>query len=380
MALKVLIVGDEFPPDIGGAATYTANLCKALAKIGVDVTLALPARLRGSEFIPPDVNVSYFDGFVIPVLMRMFSGRAAKKLRDLIRYGGFDVVHGQDIHSSAALFSIWYCKRRRIPSVITCHTVRKTIGRWSVLYHPVMRVVKKATMVIGVSDQAAETCVNFGVPPWKVRVVPNGVDLSIFYPKSEKEKEEVKRKYGLDGKVVFSAVRIKKLKGVHVLVKAFVEIVKEVPDARLVIAGKGKDLPEVVELARKLGILEKVNFLGPKPVTEIAKLMAAADVFVLPSLSEAFGMAILEAMASGTPVVSTRTTGSSLIVRDGINGILVPVGDHSSLAKAVVRVLTDENLSKSLRANGLETVRNFTIDVMAKRVLEVYEEAIRLAK
>jgi len=378
--LRVLMVGDEFPPDIGGAATYTAGLSKALAGMGLDVTLALPGRLRGKALIPPGVNPVYLDGFIIPVMYRMFSGRIAKGLRDLIRYGGFDVVHGQDIHSSMALFSIWYSRRRRQPSVITCHTVKKSLGSWEVLYPLMMNTVKKATLVIGVSDLAAKMCVDFGVPPFKVRVVPNGVDTSLFHPRSESEREEIRKRYGFEGKVVFSAIRIKRLKGVFVLVEAFSRVSKEVPDAKLVIAGGGMELPEAVKLAEKLGISEKVNFLGPKPLPEVAELMAAADVFVLPSLSEAFGLSVLEAMASGTPVVSTRTPGPSAVIKDGVNGILVPAGDPLSLAEAIVRVLSDGNLSESLRSNGPELARKFSLEATARKVLEIYEEAIRLAR
>ncbi len=373
--VKVLMVGDEFPPDIGGVSTYTLSLCRAMSKMGVDVTLALPGRLRGTGFVPDGVDVRFLDGFTIPIVKRMFSARIAKGLRDLIRYGGFDVVHGQDIHSSMALFSIWYARRRKIPSAITCHTVEGSIRRWRPLYRLMMRTVRKATMVIGVSERAAETCARLGVPRWKVRVVPNGVDVNLFRPRNEEERRRIRTRYGLGGKIVFSAIRLNRRKGPFVLIEAFADVLKSVPDAMLVIAGTGQELPNLRRRVEELGVGSRVIFLGPRTNDEVAELMASADVFVLPSFFEAFPIALLEAMASGTPVVATRTEGALALVREGVNGLLVTQGEPRELAGAIVKVLTDEDLASRLRAEGAKTVERYTWERTARRVLEIYEEA-----
>jgi glycosyltransferase involved in cell wall biosynthesis len=368
------MVTDEFIPDMGGAPLYVAGLSTALAKLGAEpvvITHAHAGQPEDDKF--EGVKVKRLKGFVMPRLDRAISAGLARRLHEHIKLGNFNVIHGQDIYSPMALLSIHSAHKRKIPSVLTCHSVHKSKGIWRLIYRPIISAMKRANRVIAVSGAARGFCVALGVPDDKIEVIPNGVDLSVFNADVDgsamRTKLEMKQE-----PLVATAIRLVKRKGPKHLVNAFSKVLKKMKNAKLAIAGEGTEAASLRAQIKKLGIEKSVFMLGKLQREQVAELMAAADVFVLPSLFESFGLVLLEAMATGTPVVCTQTQGALEIVKNGEDGLVVPPGDDDALAEAIVRVLSDRRLAEHLRTNGQKKVHEkFSWEKTAEKTLALYK-------
>lgn len=373
------LVGDEFYPGVGGVASYTLELGRALAELGAEpvvITHAWPGHPPEEEV--EGVKALRLEGFVIPGISRALSVRLGRELHRLIKFGGFDVVHGQDIFSTMALQSVYSARRCKLPSVLTCHSVHGFSGFWKFTYKPITLTMRKAARVIAVSSPTAEFCRALGVQPERIRVILNGCTPvgSPLNPRS------VRRKFGMgDGPLIVSVLRLVKKKGPQYLIQALPKIKREVAQAKLAVVGEGREKPALKKLARELGVEDSVWFLGSLPRHEVLTLVAAADVFVLPSEVEACPLALLESIALGTPAVCTRVGGIPELIEDGLEGLVVPPADPQALAEAVVQVLKDGGLAERVRANELRAARGrLSWRRAAQQTLEVYEEALKHAK
>jgi glycosyltransferase involved in cell wall biosynthesis len=369
------MVCDEFYPDIGGGSLYATGLSVALAKLGAEpivITHTHAGQQEEDEF--EGVKVKRLKGFVMPRIDRMISAGLARRLHEYIKFGNFNVVHGQDIYSPMALLSIHSARKRKIPSVLTCHSVHKSKGLWRLIYRPITSAMTRANRVIAVSGAAKGFCVELGVPDEKIEIIPNGVDLSIF--NADVDGSAMRTKLGVKQEpLIATAIRLVKRKGPGHLVNAFSKVIKAMSNAKLAIAGGGTEAASLRTQIKKLGLEKSVLMLGRLQREQVAELMAAANVFVLPSMFESFGLVLLEAMAVGTPVVCTRTQGALEIVKDGEDGLVVPLENDDALADAIVRVLNDRQLAERLRANGQKTVHEkFSWEKTAKKTLALYEK------
>ncbi|HEX9991106.1 MAG TPA: glycosyltransferase [Chloroflexia bacterium] len=211
-----------------------------------------------------------------------------------------------------------------------------------------------------------------GIPDRCLHVIYNGIDRAQFAPR--RDRAETRSELGIsDGTQVIGTVgRLSAEKGgVDLLIKAVACLRNEHPQARLVIVGDGPLRAGLEEVAARLG--EDVIFTGTR--TDVARLLNAMDVFVLPSLHEAFPIAILEAMAVRLPVVATRVGGVPEVIQDGTTGLLVPPNDEEALHQALRRLLTEPKLADSLAQAGQKHVyEHFTIDKMVQNVEHLYEK------
>jgi glycogen(starch) synthase len=372
--MRIAMVCDEFYPDVGGAPVYTTELVKALTNLGAApsvLTHIHPGLPEEEEF--EGVKVKRLEGFVMPRLNRSLSAGLAYRLHRCIKFGGFDVVHGQDLYSSMALQSIYSARKCKVPSVLTCHSVHKTTGPWKFLYKPLVFIMRRADRIIAPSNAAKGFCLALGIPSEKISVIAHGIDLSRFNSISG---SSIRARLDLKSEpLIVTAIRLVKRKGPKYLVTAFSKVLQNLPDAKLAIAGEGSEAKNLRILIEKLGMKNSTFMLGALPPIQIAKLIAAADVFVLPSLFESFGIVLLEAMAAGTPIVCTRTEGALEIIQDNVNGVMVPPADDDALANAILEILNDRELAGKLRANGLKIVKEkFSLEKMAKQTLAIYEQ------
>lgn len=166
--------------------------------------------------------------------------------------------------------------------------------------------------------------------------------------------------------------RLHAQQGVDVLVRA----VATLPEVQLVLAGDGAERPALHRLVDRLGLGDRVRFLGFVPRAEFPGLLASADVLALPSRYEELGTAVLEGMRAGVPVVAADTGGVSSVIDDGVTGLLVPPGRPTTLAAALQRVLTDDALAERLARRARERSRDYSWDALADRVLGVYDEVL----
>ncbi|TEU17247.1 MAG: glycosyltransferase family 1 protein [Dehalococcoidia bacterium] len=180
-----------------------------------------------------------------------------------------------------------------------------------------------------------------------------------------------------DEPLVVTALRLIKWKSPDLLISAFARVLKVVPDAKLVIAGSGRERDNLSRQIQSLNITNSVFMVGRLTKEKVAQLMAAANVFVLPSKMESFGLTLLEASAAGLPVVCSNAGGIPEVFQDGFNALLYPPGDDNAMAKAIIRLLQDRELAKTISANAVETASKFTWEMTAEQTLQVYKEVLQ---
>jgi glycosyltransferase involved in cell wall biosynthesis len=255
----------------------------------------------------------------------------------------------------------------RVPVVIaTAHLaidVRLTLGQR--LQHRALAA--RVDRYIGVSHGVARHLVDdLAIPPGKVTVVPNGIDVDRFAAVGTRN--ETGANMGIR---ILIPARLDAQKGHRYALAAL----PSVSGASLLLAGEGPELLSLEAQARILGIADRVHFLGPR--TDIPELLAVCDIVCLPSLYEGLPLALLEAMAAGKPVVASAIPGVDEVVSDGVTGILVPPGDAAALAQALCRLISDPESRECLGMDARNHVRaTFTLQTMAARIDAVYRHAL----
>ncbi len=374
--MRVALVGDEYYPDIGGASHYAFELSLKLVKLGIEpvmITHAHPGQLEEEEIA--GVRIKRVKGLVLNNPHRAASPLLFHRCHKYIQDGKFDVVHGLDIYSSMAQMAVCFAHRHRIPCVITCHTV--VDSPFSIfLQRPIGLALSKSDRLIAVSQAAARFSHLLGFPEKRITVVPNGVDLSCF--NGEVDAFLMREELGIgDEPLIVTASRLIKRKNPELLISAFAKVLKDVPDAKLVIAGSGREKDNLSRKIRSLNITNSVFMVGGLAKEKVAQLMAAADIFALPSEVESFGLVLLEASAAGVPVVCSNSGGVPEVFQDGFNALLYPPGDDNAMAKAIICLIQDRKLAKKISANAVETAGRFTWEMAAERTLRVYEEVVQ---
>jgi glycosyltransferase involved in cell wall biosynthesis len=229
------------------------------------------------------------------------------------------------------------------------------------------------TYVIAISDYIRRQLTDVGVPEKRIARVYSGVDTSRFSPDPSAREQWAKR-FGIqaDEAIISSIAYLRPFKHPEVVVEAFALLVERGMKARLFMAGDGEMQPALEELSRRLGVGEKVHWLGNCPDPEF--LLQASDIFVLASVGEAFGNAVVEAMACGVPVVGSRSGVIAEELEEGKAGLLATPLDPASFADAIERLIKDPYLRREMGRRGLERVRqHFTTERAVEALLEAYE-------
>ena len=205
-------------------------------------------------------------------------------------------------------------------------------------------------------------------------VIYNGVDESLDVPKKSMDKIRVKLKLKKGEKILFALQRIDYLKRVDVIIQSMPMVLKYKPKTRLIISGKGPDIPRLKKMVDKLGIAEKVVFTGFISSSELPVYFSLADLFVFHSTYETFGIVLAEAMNYGKAIVSANNTAIKEIVVNGKNGILVPTSDPSSFASAIIELLKNKDRRISMGREGKRrTHKLFKWDMIASEYEKVLE-------
>ncbi len=368
--LRGLRVNIVTPYDLsvsGGVNTHAAGLGRELQRRGAAVLLFGPAshpnRLpEGLPVIPcgPSVPIPVAGS----VARLAIDPRIGAAMRRLLAEHPCDVLHLHEpfvpmTSFGALLFS-------RTATVGTFHLTRERPHLLYLFAQPVVRpLARKLHARIAVSEAARRTVARF--LPGEYRIVPNGIEYERF---------DGGPRAGPAGQRILFLGRLEPRKGVLVAIRAFAEVVRALPQAELVIAGDGPLRAAAEAIVRELGVTEAVRFAGPVRESELPDAYRSADVFCAPATgNESFGLVLAEAMAAGTPVVASVNPGYAAVVEDGTSGILVPPGDHRALAAAMLEVLRDPGLWRSLSEGGRQRARRFAWSVLADEILAVYHEA-----
>ncbi len=305
--------------------------------------------------------------------------RVFLKLKRLIVTGHYDIVHTHLIYSQ--IYGRLAAAAARTKCVVSSEQNIYEVKARAPLRWVERRLSGLTDRVIACSEEVREHLVGrVGINPLKVVVVPNAVDTNLFFPIGKQsplfEKvRNVRRELGIgDGDVVIGSVgHMARQKGQKHLVAAIPQVRLKYPRAKFVLVGKGKLRKELQEQARSLGVEEAVRFAGIRK--DVPIVLNCFDVFVLPSLWEGFGTAIIEALACGVPVVATRVGGIPEVIEHGEDGLLVPPGRARPLAQSILKILENPSLRSDIIYRGLrKAVERFNVTRMAETVAKIYSQ------
>ena len=391
--MKILQVIPYFHPVYGGPVGVVHLLSKKLVEHGHEVTIyTTDASARNPKSKTEDRIVDV-DG--IKVYYLKDSSYAFARNHHLFFSPGiiclakreiknFDLIHLQDYRTFQNIIIHHYARKYNIPYIMQTHgslprmvTKQRLKKLYDILWG--YRLLKDASKVIALTRVEAKQFENMGVRSDKIEIVPNGIDLAEFSDLPQRGK--FRHKYGLDDsqRVIHYLGRIHKIKGLDTLVKAFASLAKKLDDARLVIVGPDDGyLPHLKGLITELGIGDRTLLTGPLYSQEKLEAYVDADVYVLPSVHEIFGITVLEACACGIPVILTENCGMANWVIDGKAGWTIPTGDEEQLSVACLKILTDEGLRKSLGEGGKKLVKEyFSLTKITRQTEDIYSSCMR---
>ncbi len=347
---------ERFVPHVGVLQVRADNpMEREIRSLGVPVTRLPVERLR--------------DLTALPRLLRFLRGVEA------------DVVHTQ--LEFANILGNLAARILRLPSVCTAHVLLTEERRLKTRLH---EAVEWAVLrffcdqVIAVSDEARRQYLERKrLAPEKVTTLYNGIDLVPFTDLDRSDaRRAVRRELGipLEARVLITVAVLRPPKGIRFMIRALPDVLRRVEDAFYLIVGDGPDREALVEVADEAGVRERVVFAGMRD--DVPRLLAAGDVFVLPTLSEALPTVLAEAMASRLPVVASAVGGVPQMVDEGVNGLLVPPGDSQALARACLSLLTDPARRAEMGQAGWEIVqRKFDVRRQVRALEELYIRFLR---
>ncbi len=362
--MKVALVSEWIDEHEGGVARHVRELAGFLKnKIDVSIITNKPEKLIGNT------KILEISGARDPVFKINISPNVVKEIREYV--ADFDVVHAHHAFSRLSLLSISLADKYNIPSVLTTHTssfFQDYEYFWqfiSYIYPRYRLTISKVNKIIAVSEVAKKFISYFTEK--NAIVIPNGVSTKKFKPR------EIER----DGEPVILYVgRLVPKKGIDVAIISMKKVIEKYPNAKLVIAGRGKMMPILKSMVAILGIEKNVEFLGYVNDNFLPYLYNSADVFVLPSImAESFGIVLLEAMSSGLPIVATKVGGIVEVLENGKYGILVEPGNAKEMADGIIKILEDEQLSNNLSIKGRKIVmQKYSWEKISNKIIKVYNE------
>ncbi|GAB4397069.1 MAG: N-acetyl-alpha-D-glucosaminyl L-malate synthase BshA [Microscillaceae bacterium] len=366
-------------PTFGGSGVVATELGKALAEKGHQVhfiTYTQPVRLNfyNENLFYHAVYVPNYPLFQYPP----YELALASEIVNVFRYEKLDLVHVHYAipHASAAYLAKQILKSAGIemPFVTTLHGTDITlVGKDASFESVVTFSINESDGVTTVSESLKQdTLEHFDVRA-DIEVIPNFVDLNVF---KRQEKAHFRRAIcPNDEKLLIHTSNFRKVKRVQDVMKIFSEVRKQIP-CKLLLVGDGPERVNMEHLCRQLNICEDVRFLGKLGAVE--EVLSIADVFLMPSEKESFGLAALEAMACQVPVISSNTGGIPELNLHGQTGFVSDVGDVEDMVKNTLFLLQDENL-ETFRANALARAREFDLHNILPMYEVVYQKVLEKA-
>ena len=364
--LKVALVSDWYFPKLGGIEVAIHELAKNLSRIGLDVTIVTNL-YPGCRSLESDENGFKVVRIPASVLKRAdvsLNPSSYVRLHRILKYGGFNIVHGHSIYSPLAAASIHDAKGiLGIPTVVTNHSLLGSNSLNHFYLGLLNYELSRADAVTAVSRAVVEDTLRIR-PSANVFWIPNCIDVK------EWAREKVETLRDLDGDPVITSVqRLSRRKNPYLLVHAASRILKEATKAKIYIAGDGPERELLARMVYKKGLSDKIRLLGPLPRPMVKKLLASTDIYVSTSRYEAFGIAVLEALAMSNPVVAVRGGGIPDLVIHGYNGLL---SDERGFSQHLLALIEDGGLRRKMAHNARVWAGFFDCRRIAGKYLEIY--------
>ncbi|OIO37871.1 MAG: hypothetical protein AUJ75_03540 [Candidatus Omnitrophica bacterium CG1_02_49_10] len=378
-----------FPPIIGGVETHLSLMLPVMAKKGHNVSLLTGSvdgskaryRYKGIDVHRTplmDLNWLYTRG------LKGLEEEVAKFFKNFLDKSKADVIHVHNMHYFSELHAKAIeseAKTRGIPLILTAHNV------WDDMLYLDLILKVDWTHIIAVSHFIKKEMIGAGCDDRKITVIHHGVDTKVF--KDGIATDSFLKKFPMlkDKRIIFHPARLGLAKGCDVSIKALRLVKRRFPDCMLVLAGtkhiidwghtQQKDIAYMVNLV-KLFSLEENVLIDVYSLNEIAQIYALAQVCIYPSSAgEPFGLTMLEALSSSRPMIVTNSGGMPEIIRDGINGFVIPVRDFEALASRINQLLADKALRRRLGSTGREIVEDYyTKEKVTDDTLRTYKKFI----
>ncbi len=412
--LKVLMYGWEFPPfTSGGLSVATYHLTKSLSKQGLDITFVMP-KAKGNmnhdflkmiiaswidsedyinqiknlkieevdTLLMPYLTPEEYEGILKEAMIKRSKDKKVyedeiygknlyeevhyfkEKAREILKRSNFDIIHAHDWMTFPA--AIDSKKMSNKPLVLHVHATEfdRTVGHPNQIIYEIEKAgFHSADVIIAVSNRTKKNIVeHYGIDPNKVEVVHNSIEIDHPLPRIENK-----------DKIVLYLGRITIQKGPEHFLWAAKKVLEVEPDAKFVMAGKGDMLGRVIDESIKLGIQDRVAFTGFLQGDDIAKAYSMAKLYVMPSISEPFGLTPLESIKHGTPVLISKQSGVSEVLEHSLK---VDFWDINQMANKIVSVLRYKELETTLVEESFNEVLNMSWDSSAKKCINIYQRLL----
>ncbi len=385
--MKICVVTGTFHPEPGGPSTYLYNLLGDLVQRGHEVAVITYGDLEEEYDYPyPVKRISRRQSIPVRLIKFVYRILSIGRRYDLLfvnNYGLPAVVANAFLRKPMAIklvgdfaweYSIRHGLIDRNEGIDEfqgkSHSFQVELLKRLQLFY-----VSKAGAIIAPSRYFKGIISGWGIPQDKIGVIYNAIEVSEYDPACSKE--EARKRLGLNGKIMLTVARLTPWKGVDRIIEVLPEIRRQIKEGRLVVVCDGPELGNLQRLAGELGVKGYVSFVGRVPHEEVPYYLRAADVFVLYSGYEGLPHVVLEAMATGVPVILSDKGGNREVVEDGVNGLLVPIGNQERLKEAILRILRDEALARRFVEESREGVKqDFRWDVLVNRTLRVFQTVI----
>lgn len=364
-------------PTFGGSGVVATELGLELSKRGHEVhfiTYNQPVRLEllSNNVHYHEVNVPEYPLF----LYQPYELALSSKLVDMVKLHGIEILH---VHYAIPHAYAGYMAKKMlqeegiyVPIVTTLHGTDITLVGSHPFYKPAVTFsINKSDAVTTVSQSLKEDTLRLFDIKKEINVVPNFIDLDKYNHTFKDCQRGMMAKE--NEKIITHISNLRKVKRVQDVIKVFDKIQKQIP-AKLMLIGEGPEREKVEWLCMQLGILDKVIFFGKS--NEIDKILCFSDLFLLPSETESFGLAALEAMASGVPVISTNTGGLPEVNIEGYSGFLSNVGDVEDMTKNALHILGDPNRLRTFKDNARKQATKFDLHKIVPLYESIYEDTL----
>ena len=364
-------------PTFGGSGVLATELGKSLAVKGHEVhfiSYNQPARLDffSENVFYHEVNIAKYPLFEYAPYETALAG----KMVDIVQSAHLDILHVHYAipHASAALLAKQILAQQgiTIPVVTTLHGTDITlVGREMTYEHVVSWSINQSDAVTAVSeDLRKQTYEHFKINR-EIDVIPNFIDFDRF---NKKPREHFKQMIAPNGeKIIIHTSNFRKVKRIEDVIAVFAKIIKEIP-AKLLLIGDGPERSHIEKVSREFNTCDWVTFLGKQEAIE--EILSIGDLFILPSESESFGLAALEAMACEVPVISSNAGGIPEVNIHGVTGYLSNVGDVNDMAQNAITLLKDPQLLAKFRKNALQQAHKFDLAEILLQYEAIYNRVI----
>ena len=351
----------------GGITSYLSTLSKGLIKRGHCIHIASSGGNMEKYFLSDrvklvDLNIRTKSELNPRIYL------ALRPLKQYIEENNIDIVHAQT--RITQVMGTLLKKTTRRPFVSTCHGFFKT--RLSRKYLPCW-----GDAVIAISSPVEHHLLDdFGVPQQKIHLIESGIDLDEFTPVDEKMKAQHRDRFDLGNEPIIGMIaRLSDVKGPDILIEAMKSVLEHIPNAKLLLVGEGRMEGALRMLVRRLELMEHVQFFSV--VSKTQEMLPLFDIFAMPSRQEGLGLSIMEAQASGLPVIASRVGGIPSLIEDGKTGILVEPENPDGLAEAIIKLFNDKDRLGIIGAAGREFIRShYSANQMVDKTVELYKSLL----